>query len=1075
MALKGDLASVDLAQVFQMLALNQKQGMLLITAPKGWRALYFDMRGAALYFDEHVVLDKVLLQATRTGRVEPEYAQQARADAAAQGVALADALVQGGYLDPEELMQLIRTEMEEEIYDLFFWEDAHFEFFEGARTLEGRDGQVDDRFSFPIDSLIMEAARRIDEWSYILSRISGPTDIHRPVGNAGGFVELEDAALAVYDLIDGKRNVSRLVEVTGLPPFLVYKGLAVLMDEGMIEELPTRELVPLAQECVGEGRHQDAVNLYERAISAAEGVPQAHEEVAQCYEVLQEFELAAYHRKCIAEFMVRVDDVPRAVAMLRRVVDVLPTDLAARERLVELTIGRQDLASQDFDPVAAGKELVDLYLATGEVDRVRAVLERLLRDNPYDVELKKSLVNVHTKAGDTKRVVELYESIAEDYVQQRRPIDAVKYLQKVLMLDRSRKDISERIRSLYELDERRRSRRRSVMAMIALVLVVVALGGVWFAYDRHASDSLAGLRLRVDGFLESEEFERAEEVYKAFLERYPLTIASREVEIQLTEIGSRKELRDARREAERKQREKAIEKVRRQYRIGWQAYMRDVDLGNLAGALEQLQAVRELVDQAGESEDFRWAEENQIDEQLMDLRGRMSTAMAADRRARQKLEQGDWQGARALWLELRSEYGDTETARQVKLPVRVESQPTGATLRMNGVAMTVEGPAGAEPMRTPTVLLLEPEKLVRIELELDGFETESLEVRAAQRELVSSVLTAVPLEVIEFEDRVSGSVSLRRGMLAAGLRGGQIGLAATDGEMPRRRFEIELPGLDELDHAVAFTTSSALFLTRERRFRAHSLNDGRLIWEYRFDSESFAYTPLIVGRRAILVSREGSVYAFDTQQGGRGPSWQLHLAEAPSGPPTSDGRHLRVGLVDGRVVVVNLVDGQVVRRLRAPDTGLTTSVEHVPGAMVFGTSDGQVVAVHDESPRRLWEFALPDDVRAVGLSVSEDSVTVVGTDGRVLRLGLRTGAQEAVLELPGQPVAGPVQGVDEILVTCRVADARGIESDVMVALSNDELRWAWEYRDGRVFAAEPVTLEGDVYVPNGDGQILRFR
>ncbi|MEY2980412.1 MAG: hypothetical protein RL562_639, partial [Planctomycetota bacterium] len=39
MALKGDLASVDLAQVFQMLALNQKVGMLCITSPRGWRAL----------------------------------------------------------------------------------------------------------------------------------------------------------------------------------------------------------------------------------------------------------------------------------------------------------------------------------------------------------------------------------------------------------------------------------------------------------------------------------------------------------------------------------------------------------------------------------------------------------------------------------------------------------------------------------------------------------------------------------------------------------------------------------------------------------------------------------------------------------------------------------------------------------------------------------------------------------------------------------------------------------------------------------------------------------------------------
>ena len=48
MALKGDLASVDLAQVFQMLAMNQKVGLLMIQAPRAWRALFFNQRGVTL-------------------------------------------------------------------------------------------------------------------------------------------------------------------------------------------------------------------------------------------------------------------------------------------------------------------------------------------------------------------------------------------------------------------------------------------------------------------------------------------------------------------------------------------------------------------------------------------------------------------------------------------------------------------------------------------------------------------------------------------------------------------------------------------------------------------------------------------------------------------------------------------------------------------------------------------------------------------------------------------------------------------------------------------------------------------
>ncbi|MFQ5507577.1 MAG: DUF4388 domain-containing protein, partial [Planctomycetota bacterium] len=60
MALRGDLTSVGLADVFQMLALNRKQGILCINAQDTWRALYFDTRGVTLYYNEHIYLDRLL-------------------------------------------------------------------------------------------------------------------------------------------------------------------------------------------------------------------------------------------------------------------------------------------------------------------------------------------------------------------------------------------------------------------------------------------------------------------------------------------------------------------------------------------------------------------------------------------------------------------------------------------------------------------------------------------------------------------------------------------------------------------------------------------------------------------------------------------------------------------------------------------------------------------------------------------------------------------------------------------------------------------------------------------------------
>ncbi|MBK8978676.1 MAG: PQQ-binding-like beta-propeller repeat protein [Planctomycetes bacterium] len=1073
MALKGDLASVDLAQVFQMLALNQKEGMLLITAPRGWRALYFDHRGTYLYFDEHVVLERVLVQATRTGRIEPDLAQDARDHAAQHGLGLADALVNGGYLDPEELTAMIRAEMEEEVYDLFFWEEAHFEFLEGRTALQGRDGQIDDRFVFSPDSLIMEAARRIDEWTYIQSRIPSANEIHRPIGNAANFVELEDSALGVYDLVDGKRNVARLIEVSGLPAFHVYKGLAVLCDQGLVEPVPPRELIGLARECVDEGRSQDAVNLFEKAISCAQGVPDAHEEIAACYDQLQEFELAAYHRKCLAEFLVRVDDLPGAVRGLRRIVEMLPTDLAARERIVELTVGRQDLATPDFDPVQAGKDLVDLYLAAGEVDRVRAVLERLLRDNPYDVELKKSLVNVHTKVGDTKRVVELYESIAGDYVQQRRPIDAIKYLQKVLMIDRSRKDVSERIRSLYEIDERRRSRRRSIGALIVLVLIVVTLGAVWWAYDQHARETLESLQVRLQPEIDHEEFESALDQYRAFRAQYPLTIAAREVEMEVTTLEGLMKRRDQRIEAERKRRERELEKVRRDYEFAWIAYEARVREADYDGALRQLQAIQELVREAGEERDFVWARQKQLAEQIRQLEDSLGRALALDRRARQKLRQGSWREARDAWLELMTEYEMTETARHVQLPVRIESRPAGALVLRGGEEIRIEGPAGPEPARTPFVLQLPPDEPVDLELRKPGFESLAVRVVARDDAIVDRVLIAVPRDVIRFEEPVRGELSLRRGVLAAGLRSGKVafqGLEDSDGAV---RFVVQLPGLDELEGHVSFTDAVAVFRTRERRVRAHSLNDGRRLWDVGFPADRGpVFDPLLIGRRVVLIDEHGRLTALDVGRGDREPLWTVSLDEPAEYAPSTDGRFVYVALVSGRVAIVDALEGAVANWLRPPSPP-TTSIEAWNGAIVFGTGDARLVALRDNGRREQWSIPLPDDSRAEEILLRDETL-FVRAGSHVLRVALRSGEIEASAELPGRVVGGPVVTDDTLFVISRQrAELRDV--DVLVALDRANFQWVWEFRGAEPFVADLAALGDDVFVPIGSGDVLRFR
>ena len=167
MALRGDLASVDLAQVFQMLALNKKVGLLSIQSATQRKVLYFDSRGVTVHHDALLIVEKVAAALVRTGRLDAEAVEEVREHAVREGHALVDSLLAGGYLQAAELEEQFRLQLEEEIYELFFCRDAKFAFHEGVTELEGCDGHVDERYFFNCDSVIMEAARRIDEWAYI--------------------------------------------------------------------------------------------------------------------------------------------------------------------------------------------------------------------------------------------------------------------------------------------------------------------------------------------------------------------------------------------------------------------------------------------------------------------------------------------------------------------------------------------------------------------------------------------------------------------------------------------------------------------------------------------------------------------------------------------------------------------------------------------------------------------------------------------------------------------------------------------------------------------------------------------
>jgi tetratricopeptide (TPR) repeat protein len=1068
MALRGDLASVDLAQVFQMLALNKKVGLLSIQSTRLWKILYFDQRGVTLHHNVHRVIDRLVAAFVRNGRLQEAVVDEVRDHAARVKQSLADGLLAGGYLEPTELEEQYRIELEEEIYDLFFCRDARFEFHEGVKTLEGRDGEVDERFFSNCDSVIMEAARRIDEWAYISERVPTTGEVLVATADAIDGEQYGADGPPVFELLDGRRNVARIVELTGLSNFQVCKVLSQLLDGGAVAPVAAEELLPLAQECLQTNRLQDAISLYERAIELGVGLPAAHTAAAKAYQTAEEYEHAAWHFECEAEHRLTAGDRVGAATLLQQVRQLVPTDLRARERLLELTVGQGAVSLPGFEPMAEGKLLVDLLLEFGDLQRVRNLLERLLRLEPTDPELKKALVNVHAKAGDQKRVAELYESMADDLVRQQKPLEAVGYLQKILLLDRSRTDISERVRKLYEFDERSRRRGRALTALALLFCILLVGGaGYWF-YNQRAEEEFA--RIDVQESLQREDFAAAQAAYDAFLLAHPLTTSVPKARAELAVVEAARQRFEARRTSERAQKERELQALRDEYKAAMQKHRELFLGGNPEASLVALSRVKELIGKAGTPEDVAWGIEQQVERTWQRLTEFVSEAEKIHVAWAERLAAGDWSAARTLALRLHAEFDSTKQAKSAAVPIRVVTRPAGALLLQDGAPMTRQVDGQQKPLTTPAIVLCPGAAKVAFTTRRDGFEPRSVVIDPTAHAEVELVLSVVPAGRIVFEAPVQTGLAIAEGWLAAGLRGGRLGLARVDGSSVHTHA---LDGLKAVDGTPVIQGGRVFFVTNEGTVECVPIDGVARSGRWPIALPSGAATELIAGDgRLAVVDRDNVLWCWEQASGAR--LWSVSLDSPPSGPPTFDRRQVVIGTNDGRLLVLDAQSGSVVMPLRCP-TGLSTRVAVDAGVFWFGCLDGNVRAVDTEG-RVLWATGVGRNPIDGLLALTKQALLVVDGTGRLLALDRQTGKQLGALAIDGQALPGMrVQGDSLLLQVRRTKIKNKPLHDALLVVDSGTLTMTWEYADVAPSAGTAGADDLAIGLPASGGEVVLFR
>lgn len=244
MGLSGNLKTMLPGDLLQWLSLGQKTGTLVITNQRVEKKIFF-RKGRVISSasnDPREYLGQFLMSHGYLTEPELKKAMEVQLQS---GILLGKILVMIDVITESDLQRLMRRKAEEEIYDIFLWNDGEFYFVDDELPrMEMIPLQVD------VTGIIMEGTRRVDEWARIRELVPNEAVIPVLTGELPPDEELEEVEEPIVRAIDGKRTIADIVLESRSSAFTVSSTVCALVRMGMatLVEPGTQKLAKITEE-----------------------------------------------------------------------------------------------------------------------------------------------------------------------------------------------------------------------------------------------------------------------------------------------------------------------------------------------------------------------------------------------------------------------------------------------------------------------------------------------------------------------------------------------------------------------------------------------------------------------------------------------------------------------------------------------------------------------------------------------------------------------------------------------------------------------------------------------------------
>ncbi len=233
MGLVGNLKTVSFPDILQLLATGKKSGILEITTKARQKEIAF--KDGAIIFASSInstedLFGNLLL---KRGKISKDDLERAIMMHKQTGRQLGTTLVDMNLFEKDEIIECLKLQIEEIVYNLFSWEEGDFKFNENASP---RNAQFTIELSTM--NVIMEGTRRIDEWVEI-QKVLPPDDIKVKLTmnpkSKKDEIKLSIDEFRILSLISGDRTLPDIIQASPIGEFVTYRALYRLIIAGLVE------------------------------------------------------------------------------------------------------------------------------------------------------------------------------------------------------------------------------------------------------------------------------------------------------------------------------------------------------------------------------------------------------------------------------------------------------------------------------------------------------------------------------------------------------------------------------------------------------------------------------------------------------------------------------------------------------------------------------------------------------------------------------------------------------------------------------------------------------------------------